>query len=118
MTKKTKKNLSDHALTLIANRFRILAEPMRLKLMHTLGDGEMTVNELVEATQSGQANVSKHLGILLDAGIVARRKSGLNAHYSIADECIFDLCETVCSSLGERLAAQFDAVQSFSNKGK
>lgn len=104
--KSNKKIHTDEALELIAARFKVLSEPMRLRILNTLGDGELTVSELVEATGAGQANVSKHLGLLLDAGIVARRKDGLNAYYSVADESIFAICEVVCDSLGERLAAQ------------
>lgn len=92
-------------MAMIANRFRVLSDPMRLKLLHTLGEAEMNVSELVEATGAGQANVSKHLGVMLEAGIVARRKDGLNSFYKITDETIFELCEVVCS----RLKQQFDA---------
>ena len=91
MTKKHEQ-LSEQALELVANRFRILAEPTRLKILHTLGKDEMTVTELVEKTGSSQANVSKHLAVLLNAAVVSRRKSGLNAHYRVADASIFDLC--------------------------
>ena len=105
-----KKELTPEALGLIAGRFRVLAEPMRLRILHALAAGEMTVGELVETLEAGQANVSKHLSLLLDAGVVRRRKEGLNAFYSIGDESIFRLCELVCSSLDERLAAQRSAV--------
>ncbi len=108
--------MTEHALELIAARFRVLAEPMRLKILHALGADEMSVSELVEATGAGQANVSKHLSLLGDAGMVARRKEGLNVYYRVADSSIFDLCEAVCTSLGERLAAQHNAVQSFRGK--
>jgi ArsR family transcriptional regulator len=105
--------LTDEALEMIAARFKLLADPMRLKILHTIGAGEMTVSELVEKTKGGQANVSKHLGALLEAGIVARRKEGLNAHYSIADETIFELCETVCSRLEVQFDARKDALSGF-----
>jgi ArsR family transcriptional regulator len=105
---KKKKELDDQALTLIAGRFRLLAEPMRLKILHTLSGKEMNVSELVAATGANQANISKHLGILLDAGIVSRRKEGLTANYRIADETIFELCDVVCS----RLQTQFESRQS------
>jgi DNA-binding transcriptional ArsR family regulator len=95
--------LSDSALELIAGRFRLLAEPMRLKILHTLGEDEMSVSELVAATGANQANISKHLGILLDAGIVARRKEGLRANYRVKDESIFVLCDAVCSRLQTQL---------------
>jgi len=108
--------LTEEALELIAARFRVLAEPMRLKILNSLGESEMTVTELVEATSAGQANVSKHLAMLADARLVARRKEGLNVYYRVADETVFDLCDAVCSSLGDRLAAQHDAVRHFSKK--
>jgi ArsR family transcriptional regulator len=100
------KPLTDDALELIATRFRVLAEPMRLKLLNTLGADELSVSELVLATGASQANVSKHLGLLLENGLVARRKVGLNVLYRIADASIFNLCELVCDSLSERLENQ------------
>lgn len=106
MAKTNQKVLSDEALELIAARFRILAEPMRLKILNSLRTGERNVGELVDATGGSQANVSKHLGVLLDAGMVRRRKEGLNAYYSIGDDSVFQLCEVVCASLEEHLAAQ------------
>lgn len=106
-----KTNLTDEALEMIATRFKLLADLMRLKILHTLGKTEMTVSELVAATRGGQANISKHLAALLDAGMVSRRKEGLNAYYSIADETIFDLCETVCDRLETQLAARQNALQ-------
>lgn len=103
-----KKELSDAALEMIAERFRLLAEPMRLKILHSLWEGELTVGEIVAMTGALQANVSKHLGILQLAGVVRRRKDGLNVYYAIADETVFALCEVVCNSLHDRLAAQID----------
>ena|SRR6266540_3476452 len=103
---RAKKELSDAALQMIADRFRVLAEPMRLKILHALWDGEQTVSELIAATGALQANVSKHLGILQQAGLVSRRKDGLNVYYRICDETVFDLCEAVCASLHDRLAVQ------------
>jgi DNA-binding transcriptional ArsR family regulator len=111
-----KTELTPEALELIAARFRVLAEPMRLRILHALGDREVTVGELVEELEAGQANVSKHLGLLLDASIVRRRKEGLNAFYSVADATIFELCDLVCSSLGERLAAQRGAVVGYTKR--
>lgn len=107
--------LTDEALEMIASRFKLLSDPTRLKILKTLEDNEMTVTELVEKTNCGQANVSKHLGALLDAGIVTRRKEGLNAFYSIADETIFELCETVCNRLEAQLTARQNALQGLAN---
>ncbi|HWP45449.1 MAG TPA: metalloregulator ArsR/SmtB family transcription factor [Blastocatellia bacterium] len=111
-----KKQLTGEALELIAARFRVLSEPTRLKILHTLGEGERSVGELVEAIGGSQANVSKHLAILLDAGLVSRRRDGVTIYYRVADETVFELCETVCSSLGQRLAAQQSLMSGFSIK--
>ncbi|HRH41239.1 MAG TPA: metalloregulator ArsR/SmtB family transcription factor [Pyrinomonadaceae bacterium] len=100
------KNLSIEAIELIANRFKILSEPIRLRILQTLQDGEKSVTELTEAVETSQPNVSKHLKILQDAGIVKRNQQGNTVYYSIADESIFTLCETVCSSLETRLKNQ------------
>ncbi len=102
--------LSKAALELIANRFRILADPMRLLILYRLGGREMSVTQLVEITDAGQANVSKHLGVMLKAGIVARRKEGVNAIYRVADKTIFELCEVVCSSLRTELEGRQNAL--------
>ena len=88
---------------LIAERFRVLSEPTRIRLLDRLHEGEASVLELTEAIATTQQNVSKHLGVLQRAGIVARRKQGNFTYYSIADERVFELCETVCGSLQRQL---------------
>lgn len=99
-------NLSNEALNLIAMRFKVLAEPLRLRILHTLQDGEKSVNELSEAVEASQPNVSKHLKILQDAGVLNRQQKGNAVFYSIADDSIFELCEVVCNSLERRLENQ------------
>ena len=94
--------LSERALELIAHRFKLLSEPTRLRLLQLLMGGEKSVNELVSASNTMQANVSKHLGILADGGLVARRKVGVSIYYGIADPSIYTLCDLVCHSLQER----------------
>ena len=91
--------LSPEVLDLIANRFRILAETARLRILNELMSGERTVTELVEATGMNQANVSKHLQLLRSSGFVERRKEGLYAHYRIADPSVNELCRIVCGRL-------------------
>lgn len=100
------KNLSIDALNLIANRFKVLSEPIRLQILHKLQEGETSVNELTEAIATSQPNVSKHLKMLQNAGVVKREQKGNSVYYSIADESIFTLCELVCDSLETRLKAQ------------
>jgi DNA-binding transcriptional ArsR family regulator len=89
---------------LIAQRFRVLGEPMRIRLLDGLRDGPATVGELREALGTSQQNVSKHLGVLHQAAIVDREKIGNQARYSIADPSVFELCEHVCGGLRRRIA--------------
>ena len=96
--------LPDPLVELIAQRFRVLGEPMRIKLLDRLREGEATVNELREALGASQQNVSKHLGVLHQAGIVRRTKQGTSVRYAIADESVFALCEQVCGGLRAQLA--------------
>lgn len=90
----------------VAEYFSLLSEPMRLRLLNLLRDGEKCVQELVEATQTSQANVSKHLKIMWQAGILSRRSEGTSAYYRVEDEMIFELCNLVCARLATRLEQQ------------
>lgn len=98
------RNLSGAAIELIAERFRALSEPTRLKLLMALEEGEKSVTELVKITGATQTNVSRQLGILTNAGLLARRKSGLSVLYHISDPGIFELCSHVCHSLQKRIS--------------
>jgi len=96
--------LPDPIVELIARRFRVIGEPMRIRLLDRLRDGEATVHELTEALESSQQNVSKHLGVLHEAGILSRRKQGTSTLYAIADESVLALCEQVCGGLQRQFA--------------
>lgn len=87
---------------LIAHWFRLLGEPMRLRMVDHLRGGEASVGELADALGSSQQNVSKHLRMLLEAGIVSRTKRGNLACYEIADRDVLELCELVCGALARR----------------
>jgi DNA-binding transcriptional ArsR family regulator len=104
------KALKTETLGLVAERFRLLGDPLRLRLLQTLAEGERSVAELVETTSTSQANVSKHLQLLLRAGLVRRRKQGLHSYYSIADPSVFQLCDLVCGSIGTHLHEQLAAL--------
>ena len=106
---KKNRSLSEEALVLVARRFAVLAEPMRLRLIQALFGGEKHVNALVEETGGTQANISRHLQTLTQAHILSRRKEGLQVFYAIADPSIYKLCELVCGSLEKTLAKQADA---------
>jgi DNA-binding transcriptional ArsR family regulator len=101
--------LPDLLVDLIAQRFKVLSEPMRIKLLDRLRDGAATVHELTEALGASQQNVSKHLGVLLQAGMVSRAKQGTSARYAIADPDVFALCEQVCGGI-RRQAVELDAL--------
>lgn len=94
----------------IAARFRLLGEPLRLRLLLALEGGERSVGELVTRTGAGQANVSKHLAALTQAGVVRRRKVGVSVYYAIADATTFTLCDVVCAGLQEHVATQAQAL--------
>ena len=91
--------LPEPLVELVAQRFRVLGEPMRIKLLDRLREGDATVGELQQALAASQQNVSKHLGILHAAGMVARAKHGNQVRYSISDPSVFDLCEQVCGGV-------------------
>jgi DNA-binding transcriptional ArsR family regulator len=97
--------LPDELVNLIAERFRVLAEPTRIKLLDRLRDGEASGSELTELIGTTQQNVSKHLRELQRAGIVTRRKQGNFAYYRVSDRGVYDLCEAVCGGLANRVEA-------------
>lgn len=107
------KQLSAAALELIASRFRALSEPMRLRILNLLMQEECTVGDLVKLTGSSQANISKHLGLLREAGMVGTRKEGLSSHCFIADPIVHELCTMMCSRLREEMESKAKEFRSF-----
>jgi ArsR family transcriptional regulator len=103
--------LSPGAIDLVAERFRVLGEPTRLRLLHALRQGERTVTELVEEIGTTQANVSKHLQVLHSAGFVQRRREGTAVVYALADPTVFQLCDLVCGRLDATLEKQRKALR-------
>jgi DNA-binding transcriptional ArsR family regulator len=95
--------LPEPLIELVAQRFRVLGEPMRIKLLDRLRDGDATVSELQEALGASQQNVSKHLGILHSAGMVSRTKEGNRVVYAISDPSVFELCDQVCGGVRRQL---------------
>ena len=91
--------LPEQLVDRVAERFRVLGEPMRIRLLEAMRDRELSVKELQEATGASQQNVSQHLGVLLRAGIVGRRKEGNFSRYWILDPVVFSLCDQVCGGL-------------------
>lgn len=93
------RSMTAELLTLVAARFKALAEPTRLGILNALRSAELTVGELVQETGLGQANVSKHLHMLHGLGFVSRRKEGLFVYYSLADKTVFQLCDIMCGRI-------------------
>ena len=102
---------SDELLHRIAEVLKAMADPTRLKILHSLQGDERCVSDILEIVGGSQANVSKHLQLLLRAGLVRRRKDGLHSYYSIADPSVFPLCDLVCGSLSAHLSDQLAAFE-------
>lgn len=100
------KALSPQLLGVIAERFKVLAEPARLAILDALRNGELTVTELVDVTGLGQANLSKHLQLLHAHGFVSRRREGLFAYYAVADREVYRLCDIMCGRLEAEATAR------------
>jgi ArsR family transcriptional regulator len=104
MKMKKDTGMSPEAIGYVAQRFRVLSEPLRLQILQHLEKGESSVSEITDAVNSTQPNISKHLRILQDGDLVARRQEGNTVFYRIADESVFELCRVVCGSLREKYA--------------
>lgn len=90
----------------IALRLKAMGNPFRLRILHSLHDGELSVNEIMAKVGGSQANVSKHLNLLRTAELVKRRRDGVSAYYRISDQTVFGICEAVCDSLLDRAKAE------------
>ena len=101
--------LTPEAMNLVAARFKVLSDPMRLRILNTLQSGEQSVTQVTEAVTASQPNVSKHLKTLQDAGLIARRQEGNTVFYRVADETVFQLCDVVCNSIQQHLTVQASA---------
>ena len=98
--------LSPAALALMADFFKVLSEVSRLQIICCLKSGAKNVTQIIEATGLGQANVSKHLKVLAQAGIVTRTQQGVSVYYEIANPFLFDVCDLVCESLVVQMQQQ------------
>src|ERR1017187_3815206 len=94
--------LSEDELSHLAGRFKLLGEPMRLKILQSVCHEPRTVNDIVKATASTQANVSKHLALLAAAGILEREKDGQCVYYGMKDKLVVQLCELVRAQIAEK----------------
>ena len=103
--------MSPGVLNLVADFFKVLSEGSRLSIVCSLRDGAKNVSEIIETTDLGQANVSKHLKILAQAGVVSRTQKGINVYYQIANPFVFKLCDLVCDSLSIQIKQQHEQLE-------
>lgn len=103
--------MSVAVLEQVADYFKVLSEVSRLQVLCALKDGPKNVTEIMAATGLGQANVSKHLKILTQAGMVQRQPRGVQVYYQISDPIILPMCELVCQGLQNRLQAQLQTFE-------
>jgi DNA-binding transcriptional ArsR family regulator len=95
----------------IAERLKAMADPMRLQILHVLQGGERCVNDILGQVGGSQANVSKHLSVLRQAGLVECRREGVNVYYRIGDPTVFSICESVCNSLERQVNAEKQEIE-------
>lgn len=100
--------IPDALLSRVAEKFRMLGDPTRLSILRALMEGEKSVGTVVAETGQNQANVSKHLKLLAEAGLVSRRKDGLQVFYSVGDPLIEKLCELVCGAIVQETQAEVE----------
>lgn len=109
--------MTDQMMEEVARRFRLLGEPVRLRLLRALESGERSVNDLASALGGNQGNVSRHLAALADGGILKRRREGNNVYYSIADPVVFRLCDLVCNSAQRQIRTRVGALLGGGDEG-
>lgn len=103
--------INDQLLERVADRFRAMSNPLRLKILHELEQGELSVSEILARIGGSQANVSKQLAVLRHASLVASRREGPNVYYRICDPAVLTLCEVVCDALHEQATDAVEAIE-------
>lgn len=103
--------VKDQLLEKIAGRFRAMSNIFRLKILHELEDGELSVSDILDRIGGSQANVSKHLAVLRGVGLVAPRREGSSVYYRLSDSAVFTICEAVCESLHKRASTEVATIE-------
>lgn len=112
------KGMPPEALAEVATYFQALAEPTRLQILNLLRQGERNVGDLAQATGFTSANVSRHLALLMQQGLVAREGRGTAVYYRIADESVYQLCDLVCGNLARTYERRAEERKAFLNAAK
>lgn len=97
----------------VARYFSLLSEPTRLRIMHAICQDEKSVNQIVEETGVSQTNVSRHLGMMYQGGVLSRRREGSQVFYCVSDTSFTDLCRTVCVRVASELEVDKRVKRSF-----
>ncbi|MEA5574669.1 metalloregulator ArsR/SmtB family transcription factor [Calothrix sp. UHCC 0171] len=121
MSKTLSQQNSPELLAPVAEYFKVLAETSRLQILSCLRTGAMNVTEMGEATGLGQPNLSKHLKVLTQAGLISRQQKGVSVYYAISDPVIFSLCELVCDRIGDQIqkrAKEFEQIKALGTLSK
>lgn len=93
----------DLVFAVVARYFGLLSEPTRLKILHTICQDERSVSAIVAATGATQTNVSRHLALLHQAGVVSRRRAGNVVYYRVDDPELMEICRSVCVQIASRI---------------
>ncbi|HET7792835.1 MAG TPA: metalloregulator ArsR/SmtB family transcription factor [Rhizobacter sp.] len=110
--------LPPEALSQVASYFQALSEPTRLQILNTLRGGERNVGELAQECGYTSANISRHLSLLMQHGLVARESRGNSVYYRIADDSVYALCDLVCGSIARRLDRNAQERKAFVRAGR
>ncbi len=90
---------SDKVFDLAAEVFRVMSAPMRLKIISSLCNGEKNVGELLREIDTTQPNMSQHLNTLYQAGVLGKRRDGVQIFYRIINDRVVTLCRAVCTQI-------------------
>lgn len=88
----------------VSRYFALLSEPMRIRILHAICDGERSVSEIVDETGATQTNISRHLNSMYRAGVLTRRKEGNFTYYGVSDTALTEICRTVCVHIAARIS--------------
>ena len=105
-TQRKKNEMPPATMQAVARYFHVLSEPTRLAILNELRDGERNVGELAQICGYTAANISRHLSLLAQQGVVTRESKGNSVYYRITDEAVYELCDVVCDNIVRHLQMQ------------
>jgi len=94
---------SEEVFEKAAEMFRVMSAPMRLRIVSALCNGEKNVGELIAEVNTTQPNMSQHLNTLYQAGVLGKRRDGVQIYYRIINERVVTLCRAVCVQIASEM---------------